>query len=136
MDVPNLLRTEVGLLRRRETRRVFDTVVHVGTLGGECDSFVVRAADLPVVDTALRTEVVASLVDRADATARMLWLTRPGVPEPYDDDLAWLAAAGTAFAMHGRTLDGCYVVTRYGWRDVRTGEARTWRRLRLPTAAG
>lgn len=134
MNVPSLLRTEVGLLRQRETRRVFDTVIHVGTVGAECDSFVVRAGDLPVVDTALRTDVVAALLDRSDAPARMLWLTRAGAPEPYDEDVAWLAAARTAFAMHGRTLDGCYVVTRYGWRDVRTGEGRTWRRLRLAPA--
>jgi hypothetical protein len=33
--------------------------------------------------------------------------------------------------MHGRRLDGCFAVTRYGWRDVLTGETRTWRRLRL-----
>jgi hypothetical protein len=33
--------------------------------------------------------------------------------------------------MHGRPLDGFYVITRTGWRDVRTGERRVWKRLRL-----
>jgi hypothetical protein len=130
-DVGQLLRREVGLLRQRETRRVFDTVVHLGRLGGERDTFVARTADLPVLDGALRTDVLSALLERTDTTLRHVWLTRAGGPEPYDVDLAWLSAARTAFAMHGRPLDGCHVVTRYGWRDVLTGESREWKRLRL-----
>lgn len=126
-----LLRTQVGLLRRRESRRVFDTTVHVGVLGGEHDSFVVRARDLPVVDRAVRIDVLGCLLGHTDAPASTLWLTRAGLPEPYDEEVGWLAAAGTAFPMHGRTLDGCFVVTRFGWRDVLTGQSRTWKRLRL-----
>ena len=125
------LRLEVGLLRQRESRRVFDSVVYVGTLGGERDSFVVRAGDLPVIDAALRTDVVAALVERTEPRMRTVWLTRSGGPEAYDQDAAWFAAARVAFAMHGRPLEDCFAVTRYGWRDVATGESRTWRRLRL-----
>jgi hypothetical protein len=131
MDVTELLRTEVGLLRRRETRRVFDTAVHVGTLGGAHDSWVSRRQDVPVVDTALRTDVVSALLERSEGLGDTLWLTRAGRPEAYDEDVAWLSAAVTAFAQHGRTVGDCYAVTRYGWRDVRTGRSRTWRRLRL-----
>ena len=131
MDVTELLRTEVGLLRKRETRRVFDTAVHVGTLGGDHDAWVSRRGDAPVVDAALRTDVVSALLERTEGLGDTLWLTRAGRPEAYDEDFAWLAAATTAFAQHGRTVRGCYVVTRYGWRDVRTGESRSWRRLRL-----
>lgn len=126
-----LLRREVGLLRQRETRRVFDTVVHLGTLGGERDAFVARTADLTVLDDALRTDVLSALLERTDGALRHVWLTRAGGPEPFDQDLAWLSAARTAFAMHGRPLEGCHVVTRYGWRDVVTGESREWKRLRL-----
>ena len=53
---------------------------------------------------------------------RTAWLVRPGTPEPHDLDLQWLAAARTAFGMHGRALDGFYVITRTGWRDVLTDE--------------
>ena len=131
MDVTELLRTEVGLLRQRETRRVFDTTLHVGTLGGTHDSWVSRRQDAPVVDTALRTDVVSALLERTPGLGDTVWLTRAGRPEAYDEDLGWLSAASTAFAQHGREVGDCYAVTRYGWRDVRTGESRVWRRLRL-----
>ena len=44
-------------------------------------------------------------------------------------DLA--GAARRAFALHDRPLDGCYVITRYGWLDLDTGRSRTWKRLRI-----
>ena len=118
-------------MRERETRRVFDAAVHVGELAGPRDSFVLRAQDLPAVDTALRTDVVSSLVEQAPPGWRTAWLVRPGTPELHDQDLRWLASARTAFAIHDRPLDGFYVVTRNGWRDVMTDEIRVWRRLRL-----
>jgi hypothetical protein len=125
------LRAEVGLLRARETRRVFDTTIYVGTLGGERDSFVARARDVPAIDEAVRVEVVSALLERTPDDYRTTWLTRVGTPDPYEQDLAWQRAARTAFAMHGRPLEGCFAVTRYGWRDVLTGESRRWKRLRL-----
>jgi hypothetical protein len=130
-DVRSLLRQEVGRLRGRESRRVFDAGVHVGVLGGPRDSFVVRAQDLPAVDAALRTDVLCSLVEQAPPTWRTAWLVRPGLPELHDQDLRWLAAARTAFGIHARALEGFYVVTRTGWRDVLTDETRVWTRLRL-----
>jgi hypothetical protein len=130
-DVRALLREEVGRFRERESRRVFDTVVHVGVLAGPRDSFVVRAQDLPAVDAALRTDVLCSLVEQAPPRWRTAWLVRPGTPELHDQDLRWLAAARTAFGVHARPLDGFYVVTRTGWRDVLTDEAQVWSRLRL-----
>lgn len=119
------------MLRARESRRVFDVAVSVGTLAGERDSFVVRAQDLPVVDAGLRTDVVSALVAQTGDHCGFAWLTRPGVPEPHDLDLAWLSAAAVAFGIHGRTLAGFYAVTRVGWLDVRTSEHKTWKRLRL-----
>jgi hypothetical protein len=121
----------VGRFRARESRRVFDASVQVGVLDGPRDSFTVRAADLPVVDAALRTDVVAALLDDSPDDWRTAWLVRPGVPEVHDLDLAWLGAAGTAFGMHGRPLEAFYTVTRSGWLDVLTGERRVWKRLRL-----
>ena len=125
------LRAEVGLLRARESRRVFDTTVYVGTLGGDRDSFVVRARDVPAIDGAVRIDVVSALVERTADDHRSLWLTRVGTPDPYEQDLAWQRAARAGFAMHGRTLEGCFAITRYGWRDLLTGESRAWKRLRL-----
>lgn len=130
-DLRLLLRREVGQLRERETRRVFDPAVYVGTLGGARHSFVVRRRDLPALDPGLRVDVVSELLEQTDPGDRTGWLVRPGTPEPHDEDLAWLAAAGTAFSMHGRILEDFYAITRYGWRDVRTGATRTWKRLRL-----
>jgi hypothetical protein len=126
-----LLRLEVGRFRARESRRVFDVAVVVGELGGDRDSFVVRAQDQPAVDTALRTDVVSALLEDSPPAWRTAWVARPGSPEPHDLDLQWLAAARTAFGMHARPLEGFFVVTRSGWRDVLTDESRAWRRLRL-----
>jgi hypothetical protein len=126
-----LLRLEVGRLRARESRRVFDASVHVGVLAGPRTGFVVRAQDLPAVDAALRTDVVSALLEDSPTEWATVWLVRSGAPEPYDADLAWWAAARRAFGMHDRTPDGCYVVTRSGWRDVVSGEVRSWARLRL-----
>jgi hypothetical protein len=130
-DTALLLRREVGLLRQRETRRVFDLAVYVGTLGGPRDSFVVRARDLPVMDAGLRADVVGELVEQTSDEQRHAWVVRPGHPEQHDADLHWLAATRAAFATHGRPLEAFYAITRYGWRDVCTGRTRTWKRLRL-----
>ncbi|QNN53015.1 hypothetical protein [Nocardioides mesophilus] len=135
MAVPELtcavLRRTVGELRRRETRRVFDPSICLGTLGGPHESFVLRAQDLPVLDAALRMEIVSRLVSLATEPPRVGWLVRPGAPEDYESDREWCAATTSALSMHGIELEAFYAVTRYGWRDVRSGESRTWRRLRI-----
>lgn len=131
LDRRLLLRQEVGRFRARESRRVFDTAVHVGVLAGDRTGFVARAADLPALDAALRLDVVCMLVEQSPQEWRTAWVVRAGTPEVHDLDLQWLAAAQMAFAIHGRRLDGCYVVTRAGWRDTLTEESRVWARLRL-----
>ena len=65
LDARVLLRREVGRFRARESRRVFDASVHVGVLDGPRDSFTVRAADLPVVDAALRSRASSAARRRA-----------------------------------------------------------------------
>lgn len=119
------------MLRERESRRVFDLAVNVGTLAGVHDSFVVRGQDLPAVDAALRIDVVSSLVMQTPPGTVSAWVTRAGEPDPHDLDLEWLSATTVAFGIHGRWLSGFYAITRGGWLDVRTGERRTWKRLRL-----
>jgi hypothetical protein len=126
-----LLREEVGRFRRRESRRVFDTSVQVGMLAGPRTAFVVRAADVPAFDAALRLDVVTTLVQQSPEDWCTAWVIRAGTPEPHDLDFAWLAAVHHGFAIHGRELTGCYVVTRAGWRDAQTDEQRVWARLRL-----
>jgi hypothetical protein len=130
-DPVPLLRREVGMFRARESRRVFDAAINVGLIGGPRDSFVVRAQDLPALDAALRVDVVSALIEETGHEWRSAWLCRAGGMEVHDADFDWLRAATWAFATHGRTLDGFYVLTRTGWRDVRTGEQRIWKRLRL-----
>ena len=129
----SLLRLEVGNLRSRETRRRFDTVVHVGTLDGDRRTCTVPLADSGVLDPGTRTDVVSWLLEEEPGSTApaSVWLTRAGDPQLQDEDLAWLSAAGRAFGALGRRLDGFWSVTRTGWLDVRTGEGRTWKRLRL-----
>jgi hypothetical protein len=126
------LRTEVGRFRAGQVRRRFPTTVQVGEPAGPRVS--TRLADAQGYDAGLRADIVSGLLDLQPAgvpAASSAWLTRPGDPEPQDCDLAWLAASHTAFAMHGRRLSGFYVVTRTGWLDLRSGERRVWKRLRL-----
>jgi hypothetical protein len=125
------LREEVGRFRAGESRRVFDPSVHVGELGGERTGFVLRARDRPAMDAAMRVDISCRLVEESPSDWCTGWLTRPGTPQDQDQDLHWMAALQTAFGIHGRTLTGCYVVTRAGWRDLVTGEEQLWTRLRL-----
>ena len=126
-DVIGLLRREVTDLRARESRRVFDPVLYVGTLGGDRDSVVVRARDLPAIDRAVRVDVVDALLGRVGGHARSAWLTRPGAPDLLDTDAEWMNAARAGFAMHDRTLSGFWVVTPRGFCDAATGEAQSVR---------
>ena len=131
-DTAALLRAEVGRLRAQESRRRFDTVVHVGSLGGSPRTCPVPSAD-PVLDVGTRTDVVSALLENAPMVGRTacVWLTRAGDPQLQDEDLAWLSAASSAFGARGRRLGGFWTVTRTGWLDVRSGEGRTWKRLRI-----
>jgi hypothetical protein len=126
-----LLRLEVGRLRAETAWHRFTPMLHVGSLGGE---HVSRPAPLtdPLMDAGTRTELVLRLLeDRADHRSASIWLARPGEPVLEDHDLAWLAAASRAFDAVECPLDGAWSVTRTGWLDLRSGERRTWKRLRI-----
>ncbi len=135
LTTTSLLRLEVGRLRAVQKGRRFDTVVHLGRVGGPYVTCTVPHADLPVLDAGTRTDVVSMLLeDHATADpdhGACVWITRAGEPSLQDEDLAWLSATGRAFGALGCRLDGFWTVTRTGWLDVRTGEGRTWKRLRL-----
>jgi hypothetical protein len=121
-----LLGAEVGRLRARETRHTFDPSVQIGLLGGERVAFVLRAKDRPVMDTALLRDVAQRLVEESPGTWLTSWVQRPGAPETHDLDLQWLAAVRSALGSHDRPLEGCFAVTRTGWRDVVTEETWSW----------
>lgn len=131
--IASLLRLEVGRIRAEHSYDHFDTVVHLGRLGGTHGTCTMYRADLPVLDAGTRTDVVARLLEEQCVVedAASVWLTRPGEPQVQDEDLAWLSAASLAFGSLGRRLEAFWTVTRTGWMDVRTGESRTWKRLRL-----
>lgn len=121
-----LLREAVRRHAAGERRRRFAPVLHVGRPGGQELGAV---AALTGTDHALRTDVCAALLARTGATPHLVWLTRPGELEPHDVDLAWLAAAHSAYAEAGRDLTWV-VVTRHGWWDPRSGLRRRWQRIR------
>jgi hypothetical protein len=116
--------------------------VHVGAPSGHRVSAKVPWPVPAGYDDGLRFDLLTGLVERRAAeqpagdqphgpSPVSAWLTRMGVPQPHDEDLAWHAASLRAFAAHGTPLEVFRVVTKGGWLDVRTGERRTWRRLRL-----
>jgi hypothetical protein len=124
------LRLEVGRFRARESRRVFAPTVHVGDVAGERESFALHPADGPI-DASLRIDLLGRLLESAPPDSTTAWLSRPGHPSVHDHDLEWLGAAHAAFGMHDRRLSDFYAITRSGWLDVRSGETRVWKRLRL-----
>lgn len=141
-DLAAALRLEVWWLRRAEQRRVFAPRLHVGAPGTPSsltsDGLApLRGDPWPVprwLDAGVRADVADRMVSAWVSQQRSpahCWLTRPGRPEPHDEDNAWLSAATWAFDAHGLPLLGFRVVTRYGWRDPVTGEARRWKRLRV-----
>lgn len=136
------LRAAVVDLAGRGLPVTFAPTLSVGDPRGRWTRFADRAAgprtrsreQAAVLDHALRCDVVATLLGRAlpDDVAcprPLTWLARPAVWDDPDCERAWLAAADCAHRELGLPL-AFVVVTRQGWRDPRTGEERTWRRLR------
>ena len=128
------------MLRARERHEAFAETLHVGELGGTHERCTLAPEDRPLLDAGLRTELVCRLLERLSGRTEndgcslgrtTVWLTRPGEPTAQDTDLAWMAAADAACRESDADLDGFWAVTRAGWLDLRTGDTRTWRRLRL-----
>ena len=130
---------EVGTFRAGEQRRRHPLGVHVGEPAGWRESVELAWPEQQWYDGGLRVDVVTALLRRTapDVGAAHGWITRPGVAELHDADLAWYAAAVRGWDASGVVLTGFRAVTRTGWIDVVTGERRTWKRLRLgPGARG
>jgi hypothetical protein len=130
-DLRARLRVESGRFREGERRRRFDVALHVGTPGGARASVVVPAKQLAYVDRETRIELYSAMLEVAPGGTDSAWLTRPGTAALEPDDTAWMVGAMAAFGAAGMSLDGFFAVTRDGWVDVRTGERRVWKRLRL-----
>jgi hypothetical protein len=130
-DLQSRLRMEVGRFRQRERRRRFDLVLHVGSPGVASTSVELPAPRLEYVDHQVRVELISAMLESAPEDADSIWVTRPGPAVLEEGDIAWLAAALAAFGAEGRALMGCYVITREGWVDMRSGERRVWKRLRI-----
>ncbi len=136
-DTAACWRLEVGRFRAEQQRRTFPLTLHVGVPAGPRVSAEVPWPVPREYDDGLRFDLLTGLVERWGSRGDdqeapgVAWLTRMGFPEPHDQDLAWHAAAVRALAAQDRHLAQFRVVTKNGWLDVRTGERRVWRRLRL-----
>jgi len=130
-DLHARLRMEVGRFRQRERRRRFDLVLHVGTVDAGSTSLEIPADRWEFLDRQVRVELVSALLETAPEGSDSVWVTRAGSAVLEEGDVAWLPAAVAAFGAEGRELAGCYVITREGWVDVRSGERRVWKRLRI-----
>jgi hypothetical protein len=125
------LRTEAGRFREGERRRRFDVAIHVGTPAGERRSVAVPAKQQPYLDRDTRIELFSALLEVAPDGCDSAWLTRPRTAVLEPGDTAWMVGAAVAFGAAGVDLAGFFAITRDGWVDVRTGEHRVWKRLRL-----
>ena len=130
-------RREVGEFRAREQRRRHPLGLHLGQPAGWRESLEVPWPEPRWHDSGLRVDLVTGLLSRTgpEVGSAYGWITRPGVSEPHDVDLAWYAAALRGFGAHRVELRGFFTVTRTGWLDVASGERRAWKRLRLGSGA-
>ncbi len=122
-----LLRRLVLQHKTGERRRSYPAVLHVGWPGRPETGRVDEGDDR--LDDALRSEILAALLRRVQGRPPMAWLTRCGELGVQDVDLAWLRAIAAVHGESGHVIP-YVVVTRTGWRDPRSGVARTWVRLR------
>jgi hypothetical protein len=133
-----VLRAAVSSLRMTTRARVFAPEIHVGLPDGEQSALLAPSRPVHMLsgevppDHALRTDLVSGLLRmQHEDTLPAVWLTRVGFPQMHDLDLAWWAAARTAFAEAAVPLPWFVVLTKSGWHRPATGEQRTWQRLRL-----
>ncbi|MEZ5095208.1 MAG: hypothetical protein R2731_03255 [Nocardioides sp.] len=126
---PAAWRAEVLALRDAHRSRSFPPALYVGIPGGLRRGVPADAG----LDHGLRADLTAALLARhrllEDHRPAVAWLCRPGLSSWHDLDAAWLPAVAQAFLEAGEE-PGFVVLTRTGWYDPRTGEGRSWKRLR------
>lgn len=89
-------------------------------------------------DHALRVDVLVRLMtDCGLRGVRRVSLVhvRGGRHEPTDSDLGWAAAAGVAATISGVELATAVALSRWGWRDLASGEECSWVRPRARAGA-
>src|SRR3546814_17708005 len=81
----------------------------------------------------MRTEIAVALIHRSlTVTDRpSAWLTRAGVPQPHDLDMAWIPVLHRAFGLLEVAPRAVAVVTKTGWYDPLHEDGSTWPRLRV-----
>jgi hypothetical protein len=129
------LRARVMTLRAATRRRLFPGAVELVADGASAHEGPAAAwcyGDEPC-DHALRVDVLVRLLTdcgcRGLAAVNLVHV-RPGPHEASDLDLGWAAAADAAAAISGVEVRTVLVVSRWGWLDLRTGDRRSWVRLR------
>ena len=108
-------------------RRTAVRTVYVGAPG--VDRVQVATDGLAPDQIGWRADLLERAIDGA-AEPVCAWITRSGELVPGDDDQAWCAAAHLAFARHGLTLPGFYVLNRTGWHELVSGQVVTFYRVR------
>ncbi len=110
-------------------RRSIRPVLHVGSPYGEQ----LTVPHERWYDAGLRADLVERALSAVDVAEPLVWIARLGGCHATDDDHAWCRATLAASARHGHKPH-FYVVTRRAWLDPRTGDCRTWQRVRSSTA--
>jgi hypothetical protein len=87
-------------------------------------SRLLATVDLPLTEPEPRTP------DRDTAPGIALVHVRPGLPDPTDSDMAWLAASRCQAGMTAVGVSSAFALTRWGWVELASGERRSWVRLR------
>lgn len=137
------LRLAVHRLRSSTRKRAFAPTLHVGALLDDSltwrlpETGAARPGGADPVDVGLAGEIVAALLSRALLVydRPSAWLTRVGVPEPHDLDLAWLPVADRVFAEAGVSPRALVVLTKSGWYEPLGDDRATWARLRVRSSA-
>jgi hypothetical protein len=137
------LRARVAALRTATQRRNFPGAVELvppdaraGTVplaiwqyGAEPTDHGLRVDVLSRLLTDCRCRTAGQASPRASAEVSLVHV-RPGHHEPADLDLGWAAAATVAGAITGVEVVTAVALSRWGWYDLRTGQQRSWVRLR------
>jgi len=136
------LRARGAALRAATRRRQFPGTVEVvspDAVAGSEPLTAWRYGD-EHTDHGLRVDVLARLLtdcrcrdpgDPVPACTRVsLVHVRPGPHEPADLDLGWAAATAAAGVIAGVEVVTAVALSRWGWYDLRTGQQRSWVRLR------
>ena len=135
------LRARVAELRATTQRRNFPGTVELVSPAAPARTVPLAAwrYGTEPSDHGLRVDVLVRLLtdcrSRRDTGSRdtgplSLVHVRPGHHEPADIDLGWAAASTVAGAVAGVEIATVVTLSRWGWYDLRTGQQRTWVRLR------